>query len=449
MLQVVFLRKVFGIKNLFSPIYVLLYIYLITGIAGYLVYTTFPDFASFGYTSIVIQISREENALTLRYFLVFLNEIYLGALTLLFFSEIVRIVRRDARKKQYEDKFYFAINAQSKNNQHLNPEVTRALSRHIRSPKPLSVKLNPNLLVVLYVIPPLLLIIGVSPEKMLHRDNYLESSFRFLVSLGNVLILPASIGLGYNLASKTSLLNRFFCTALILVDFLTLFALGTRALAIFPMLLTCGYWLNSNRKKVLGVLLSIVTIALFSPLIFLPLYLRGAPNHGLLPYLHYASNLNLAVLFQPPIGFISNFLFSFPLTGELIKLRAIRAFSIDYLLISVNPLPGDFVGWYLINRKFALNDATPFNTIGEIYLYGDVISFWLFFSLGAMITFISVVFQRNLKKNRIIYALLLLMLVFLFAITSLQYNLRSSTRILYLAFVLACLVYKRSESSQL
>ena len=439
-LQLFIMSRGFKLKYLFGPVYIAIYLYLIVGISGYLVYSINPDFVFFGYTSIVIKATPEECLQILQYFLFFVNQIAFGALLFFSFCEIVSEISRDLKVKESRRQANFSKKVASVLIENSPPYLERKqqIIKKRRKTKPISKDVNPNFLLFLCMIPTVFLIIGLGPDKLLMRDDYLQSSIRVLVSIGNVLIMPASMGLGYSLAGKTGASNRFACLLLIAANFVTLFSLATRALAMFPILITCGYWFNANRKKGFGIFLCILTAVLFSPLVFLPLYLRGSTSHGLLPYLSYVSELDLATLFQAPIGFISNFLFSFPLTGEMMKLRNSRVFPIDYLLISIDPPPGFFLGWYLIQERLRLNDATPFNTIGEMQLYGDTIAFWLFFSLGGMLAFINTVFQKCLGKSRTIQALVLLMLVFLFSITSLQYNLRSASRILYLVLFLSC-----------
>lgn len=432
--QLFTLRKVFCIKNLASPIYVVVYVYITTAIVGYTLYSFYPKFSSFGYTSLEILLKPEENVLTLEYFLSFINTILLGSLLFISISR-----SRKIRNNKLVDSNGFAP---KKNNSYYEL-VKKVPKEPINLSKPLPIKLKPGILTLLCIIPTIILIIGVGPEKILLKDNYLEINNRFMVSIGNIFLLPASLGIGYNLANKVGLVNRFTCYILIISNFLIFFSLATRYLSILPIMITCGYWFNSKKNKLIGVLLATLSVIIFSPLIYLSIFLRGQSEHGFLPYIKNVGELSPEVIFTAPLGFLSNFLFSFPLTGEVIKQRSTTDYPIDYLIISLNPLQGDFAGWYEINNKLRLNEATPFNTIAEMYLYGNLTCFLMFFFLGIILMFITSVFHKNLKRGRIVYAMLLFVLILLFVFSSLQYNLRSSTRLLYLAFVLSVFFNKK------
>lgn len=427
--QLILLRTAFCIKNLFSPIYVVIYFYLFTAILGYTVYCLFPDFASSDYISANIRLDPEENILTIRYFLSSINKILLGALGFLSITRTNDFLLSDAPSKtSFNLHFEFLKNI---------PKEPKILS------KTLSMNLPPGIITLLTIIPTILLILGVGPENILFKDHYLDGDNIFLLSLGNISILPACLMLGYNFANAGSLFKRFICVFLIFINTIVLFSMATRFLSLVPIMFTAGYWFNSKRKKLAGIFIATLSGVLFSPLFYLSLVLRGQSQHGFLPYIQYVSELSPDLIFTSPLGLIGNLLFSFPLTGEVMKQRLIRDYPIDYLLISLNPLPGLFVGWYSINEQLNVNHVTPFNTIGEMYLYGDVICFLLFFALGIILMFITMVFQKNLDTGRFFYALVILVLIFLFSFSSLQYNLRSTTRILYLAFVLSCFFYKR------
>jgi hypothetical protein len=216
---------------------------------------------------------------------------------------------------------------------------------------------------------------------------------------------------------------------LLLMAFLAYFvSMGTRRLALVPLLLLMAYVI-SKRGKV-GLVTVVVTGAIALLLLPLPLYFRGQWAHGLLPYIASLSAFQItpAVLAES----FNNFLAGFKITAMTGLLQP--AIPSDVLWISLNPVQGESAGWYQVSQSLRINRYTPYSAVGELINYGPVIFVAMFAALGLTLGLI----QRSNDKlladpiGRFV-AIIALGLVFIFVIQSTQYNLRSDLRYVYLA----------------
>jgi hypothetical protein len=162
-----------------------------------------------------------------------------------------------------------------------------------------------------------------------------------------------------------------------------------------------------------------------------PLALRGSSDHGLVPY--------LSTLFDEPSAGTgldaagSNILFSYALTGAV----AFHAHPIgwSWALVSLDPRPGQFTDWYTIQPLLRVNAATPDNTLGELASLGLWPVFGFFLVVGAVFGYLDRRIRRLLSEGNTFAALLLFALASFFVLETLQYNLRSSSRLIYYLIV--------------
>jgi hypothetical protein len=216
---------------------------------------------------------------------------------------------------------------------------------------------------------------------------------------------------------------------LLILGFVAYFvAMGTRRLALLPLLLLLAYVVAKRGR--IGVTAVFVATAAALIALALPLHFRGQPTHGLLPYV--ASLSSFALTPDVLAASLNNFLAGF-------KITALTAFTqpqlpIEIFWISVNPISGDNAGWYQVAPTLRLNRYTPYSAIGELINYGGFVFVAAFAALGVILGIIQRVNDRLLSDTlgRFV-AIVALGLVFIFVIQSAQYNLRSDLRYIYFA----------------
>lgn len=270
----------------------------------------------------------------------------------------------------------------------------------------------------------LIAFLGVSefisrPDRLVGRDSSFEAVFQMIA-------LAAVVAIGIVVFSRRGVMRGF--AVLLLAGYVAYFiSLGTRRLALLPILILLGYILaRRGRVPVIGTLVASVLALL---MLALPLYFRGLPSHGLVPHLEGLVTFALS----PEIIATSanNILAGF-------KISALTAFTqapiqIEALWISINPVTGDSAGWYEIARSLRLNQFTPYSAIGELGNYGAVVLTLVMGGIGLLLGLSQRINDVLLREPTLkLVGIAALGLTFVFVIQSAQYNLRSNMRYLYL-----------------
>lgn len=396
-----------------NPLTMVALFYLGIAFVGYYSYSTYLSSESSGGASIAIAISKEELTITLNYYLSIVNALLAGAITYNLLRSIVL---------------------------HSMPvRLNKALSRYTLD------KIKPNFkaLILVTLFPQACLFFGVGADNIINSANYLTTSIPVLRSAGNMLMLPAAIILGYAYAVFSSKSKKFALLTITILSISLLFSLATRSIAFFLPLFTLGYSVGSqsNAQRVTKIngsvaVLSVLSFITFFPLLYIPLYLRGLDSHGLFPYIVGLSLIQPEDYLSLLEIVLNNLLVSFPLTFAVMTESSL-VLPLEYLLTALNPLPGFLTNWNEISHELRLNSATPYNALGEAYLYGGSAYLYIFFSIGSVIMFITNGYIKCLKRNRVFIAIVMLGLCFGFAIISAQYNLRSSVRFVYYALAIS------------
>lgn len=182
-------------------------------------------------------------------------------------------------------------------------------------------------------------------------------------------------------------------------------------------------WVNSTSRifRLLGFI-----IMFFSSLVvyFLITINRNAYSHGLL------------YIFQTPLDqkvfsiWFENLAFILPVIGYT---TLVAQPSTEFILTSLNPMPGGIAGWGTFSGKSAISSFVPFSGLGLSYAYG--VSFFYFLW--------SVVFTIMAMSIRIIKLPLFripVLLSFGLALTLVsQYELRSGIRYIYFGLAISIL----------
>ncbi len=294
---------------------------------------------------------------------------------------------------------------------------------------------RPLLLLIASALPAAMLVASTG-ARLLNRQTYLFPRDHLLVvhSLGSALALPAAAISGALLFSLKTLKHKLYATLLLLLYSVIFFSLGTRALASMPILLLLGSSFAHDRPR--PRLLLKGACAGFASLFLLqiPLTVRALPRHGLVPYTSFLWH-HPQRFASPSLAFLSqNILFSYPLTG-FVGFR-VPALPINTLIVSVNPMPGGAASWYTIADTLRVNRYTPYNALGELTNHGWVFLIAYFTMAGILLAHFDALYLHFKGRVRVIVRIVALAISLFFVLTSLQYNLRTGTRLLYYGLIL-------------
>lgn len=207
-------------------------------------------------------------------------------------------------------------------------------------------------------------------------------------------------------------------------------AIATRQLAILPLAVLLGALLVGRRPRVLWVVAAGLASLVGSTL---ALTLRGNPAgvglaNNLPPILSGEINL---LNWQGAIG---NIIFSAPLTADVMNRP--NAGSASNFITSVTPLPGALAGWDDLAPRLRVNLFTPYNGLGELAAGGVPYLVAYGIAVGLALGVAGRLASRIEGTWGGVAKIALVAIAVLFAVTFLQYNLRSATRLLYYLLVL-------------
>lgn len=294
-------------------------------------------------------------------------------------------------------------------------------------------------LLLLSTLAPILIVLGASDgiETLLSRPEYIRDHYGgsytrignpSLFSLGEQLATAAVLFLGYLIVGTESRWIRRASILVVLIDVLVFFSLASRRLALVPILFVVGAYAAKPASMRIKRHVMFATIsAIF--IIEILLYLRTLPAHGLLSYweafaggdiFHYEAGID---------SIARNVLISFAIVGD-------TAFTVpqipeSHLFLSIHPLPGFMTDWYSVADMHRLNSWQPYSGIGELANYGMAWFAAYFVLVGAVFSYIDLLLRRLFVEGRQLLALPLVGLSALFVVLSLQYHLRTMSRIIY------------------
>jgi len=273
--------------------------------------------------------------------------------------------------------------------------------------------------------------LAIGPANLMWRGRYLEAHVQStpLLSLAVPLSLAACLVLG-SLMAAGSMGLAVLAGGVTLGYEVTYFAVGSRVLAMVPLLVAVGWSLGrAGRRRgrgglVWGTLLSAVMLPI-------PLYLRGQSAHGVWPYL-----AAMHAYSAQSVGFDSmlrNVFISFGLVGA----TAFTAGPMPWhtFVVSVNPLPGGMAGWYELAGTERLNIYTPYAAMGEVGNHGTLAVILFYLCVGGLLGWLELRVRAHLHQGQALLALVPSALSALYVLSNYQYNLRTSCRVLLYALI--------------
>lgn len=277
----------------------------------------------------------------------------------------------------------------------------------------------------------LVLVSNYGWSNIISRPFYIESHYRYsTIGVLRWMLVVTPLVAGYLTAKSTSTLLKGVSILPFVLFAVLQFSFGSRQLPLGILLFAAAYYRTRGVLPRLHTGLLLVFLILFS--YNSALQNRGLSQHGLIPY-----SLNLGHGFSE---------FSDVASTLTDTVSVLDATIVDYqpsqrdYLVSINPLPGKLVGWADVAPRLRLHRYAPYCTLGELGASGLKTVFAHFLVIAITLFFAEKILGRVLGRNDSLSHLCLRIFCLGFAIFSLQYNLRSSTRMLYYGLFLAAVL---------
>jgi hypothetical protein len=283
---------------------------------------------------------------------------------------------------------------------------------------------------------PLLAIIAAYQGGLIYRTQYIPLTAGNPVAIAaSTLSLPGIAMLGWLTQVAQTKFGKLLAWLILVLYAASLLSRATREFALMPSLTVLGILAaNPTRRDRTALVAAAAAVCLV--LLQVPLTLRSLPIHGLLPYLaalpHAFGSLDFA-------RSMSNVLFSFQLVGYV----AVAAPPLDLsnLLVSLDPRHGTLAGWYDLNTTLRVNGHTPYSAIGELANYGWLELVAYMFLVGLYFAHLDWRIRSLISDGQAVLGLLIFGLACLFVVLTLQYNLRSATRVIYYLLMLDASIF--------
>lgn len=245
--------------------------------------------------------------------------------------------------------------------------------------------------------------------------------------------------------------GRTLATIGVAIWFLILFGRASRTIAALPAMIVFARAFAANAKIRTHSLL----LAAGSTVVLLQLPLVGRANPdgvGIFPLSEQLLTRPGELFDKFSLGAIlGNILFSGPLTAVV----ANRPITTDAFWVSINPLPGGMTDWPNIKDSLRITKSTPYNAIGELSAHGWIILVTTSAAIGVALA-LSTRIASNLRGAYGLASSLMVMgVTAFFSVSILQYNLRSSVRLIWyilfglVAIWLVSLATSRSQAAEI
>ncbi|WP_441002130.1 hypothetical protein [Pseudocolwellia agarivorans] len=285
-------------------------------------------------------------------------------------------------------------------------------------------KVQTKYILALYVITILFVHMGNGIENLYYREGYESdgsgiTAFRILYTMTlplTCLLLP---------------FLRFKLARYLLISILFIIVQGTcsRNLVLLPACYYIGVFLRDQK---ISIPKGIITLILIVFSVNIAMQYRDNQIQGVIPNIifYYKYGLDYTIT-----EYAINYLSSFSVYASALTIHE-HQFNFSSFIASVNPLPSRYIDIDGMIESQRLNKYAPFPAIGMLALGGPLVVFTYYY-LAAVIWSLFGSFVASKSK---VLSVATLMLFILFCFLSLQYNLRSVTRLLYYLILIAIIL---------
>jgi len=258
------------------------------------------------------------------------------------------------------------------------------------------------------------------------REEYLIVNGRAFQTITKLLSFVLSILLAFNYTK-----NKFLSISAFIVLLLLTVSTGSRiSFLYFVMYVFLIFQSQGNTLKNKMILfLNLIFSFLFLSYI---MTLRHNNMHGIIPY--------LGKLFDSRSDFMESFNFNIYYSfifGIFVSAKTIFLNTPNWsnIFISLNPVTGNFAGWYDIYKTLRIHPIVPFSSNGEIFTMGSSFTFLFYSVLGSIISYFDYRTRLFFSVGKRILGFIIVILFVLHIVYSFEYNLRSSFRYIYYIYI--------------
>lgn len=287
-----------------------------------------------------------------------------------------------------------------------------------------------SLLAVSAVVPAVVYVVGRGFHTLLSSESYLLISGSASATKLGFVGLPVGAMAALILADRRG--GARVIGTLITAGYLVLlFSAATRAMALMICSWTLLRVMHHGRLRMRHAAMTVLGLLVA---LSVPFNLRSSDAHGLIPYFSTLVRAPASVLKIDMPALTNNVLFAYPLTNYV----AAQDLPPGSFGISVSPLPGGAAGWDEISRSLRVNLYVPFSAVGELAAYGGLATLVYMTTVAFLVSKIWSweVFGSANSLGR----LMVLATTALFALQSIQYNLRTVSRLVYLLIAAALIL---------
>lgn len=312
-------------------------------------------------------------------------------------------------------------------------DVKKMFNKSLKGTLKFSYALPPSILPLIHVfIVTIILLCALSyGELLFFREDYLIEKNTSIITLMKLLSFVTVLMLGVSYKKQKWLSIGYF-TIIILIATGTGSRLGVIYALVYALLIfmSTKSTLASKLGLVVNGILSFVYLAFLTSV-------RPLEFHGIVPY--------FSSIFGNETDVVSNLEFNIYYTfifGIFVTSKTLVGNATDWgtIAISLNPLPGKWVGWYEIAGTLRANKYAPYTANGEVFTIGRIFTFLFFTVIGLAFGYLEHQMRKLFLNGSKVFGFIVSILCVMFVIYSFEYNLRSSVRYIYYALVVL-LVY--------
>lgn len=269
-------------------------------------------------------------------------------------------------------------------------------------------------------------------ELLFFREDYLIEKNTSIITLMKLLSFVTVLMLGVTYKNQ-----KWFSIGYFVVILLIATGTGSRLAVIYAIAYALLIFM-STKSTFLSKLALVVNVMLaFIYLAFLT-SVRPLEFHGILPY--------FSSIYGDETDVVSNLQFNIYYTfifGIFVTSKTLVGNATDWgtIMISLNPLPGKWVGWYEIAGTLRANKYAPYTANGEVFTMGRIFTFLFFSIIGLLFGYLEHQMRKLFLRGSKVFGFIVSILCVMFVIYSFEYNLRSSVRYLYYALVVLLFYY--------
>jgi len=269
-------------------------------------------------------------------------------------------------------------------------------------------------------------------EMLFLREEYLIEKNTSFITLMKLLSFVTVLMLGVSYKNQKWISVFYFALIMLIAT-----GTGSRLAVVYLLVFSLLIFISGNKSGLSKFYLGVNFVFSFVYLAFL-MSVRSLSTHGLIPYVESVFTDSTDITSRLVFNVYYTFIFGIFVTS---KTLVGDATTWNTILISVNPLPGKWVGWYDVANTLRANRFAPYSANGEVFSMGKIFTGVFFTLIGIAFSFMESKMRFLFKTGNKVFGFIIAILCILFVVYSFEYNLRSTMRYLYYAlFVL--LIYQ-------